>query len=553
MVDKRTLALLLERRRRMRHKLNNYQPGATALLAHQSNAPRKLVTGPSRGGKSYSTGQDIGWSVTATHPYKPNITGERMFLFCLSRAQANLVWRPMLLGKDSRPGVVCDDGFIPPWEIAVTPRGKPDVSWDHNNGMYVPKSLRMRNGNELSLWWHGDPNAWQRFQGIPFLRGWIDECGDHTDNLVQEIGSRFMDCMSKYGSDACYAWWAATDTTANEQYAQWMDRGLDPDDALYEAFILKPGENPGITNEARAITAATMLNQEDADVRVWGTRTRGDDKRILTTFSRVKHIRSEPYMPSDRDNLILAYDPGLKDDTGILFAYVGPHNVRQLNIVNFWTIKDASVKGECEYVKEWLRGRKIRFIAYDKNSCLRKEKGLGMNLLAQLKEHLNEPEIWHDGEMHFKPPKGQIPAGIKRCMSYLEPPESVSTEPLIMIDPPTPENGLNKFCNELQQYRLRATASNCELRSHNIYPKNNEGPDLLRYLVMCSPVWQDLGINRCKVMSPIEAAFAEKEAQILSESELMYREKLRQSSERWQERKKRIAAARRSGRKITFT
>jgi hypothetical protein len=159
-----------------------------------------------------------------------------------------------------------------------------------------------------------------------------------------------------------------------------------------------------------------------------------------------------------------------------------------------------STGDESQVIKDTLAGRKILFMTYDQSGAGHKEKGTGTTIIQQLMEGLQDPSIWVLGKPTLRKPKWQIMPGVKRLITYLAPPASISPEPLIRLDPPTAWNGLQKLSFQLLTYRRKREAT--KLTTGHIVEKDNEGPDTLRYIVTCSPIWQDHGPNVPGFKSP---------------------------------------------------
>lgn len=491
--DLAAAAALLVTKERGESPLAVYRHGPTAMACHRAQSRFRLVEGSTGTGKTELQAAEIGWMMTGTHPYRKNVSGQKFALFTPTRDQAHLIWRERLLGANIRPMVDPNScGYIPYWEIKRTPKGYLDVSWDSSNGKPVPVVIRMKNGNELYLRWHGDPNIWKRFSGVEWYCAFIDEPGDRLADIMDEIICRFRRAYQDYPEEGGWVLYTGTDTLACAVMQEWRQRAVaNPD--KYAHFVLPPGENPRIS-KAAMMQVAEGLSEDGASVRVHATANAGDLRKILPQYDPKIHIAKEAYQPGTKDNIIVSYDPGVNiDDTGILFAYQGEENPMRINLFRFWAQRGMSTGDEAQVIKDTLAGRKILFMTYDQSGAGHKEKGTGTTIIQQLLESLQDPSIWVLGKPTLRKPKWQIMPGVKRLITYLSPPASISHEPLIRLDPPTAWNGLQKLSFQLMTYRRKREAT--KLTTGHIVEKDNEGPDTLRYIVTCSPIWQDHGPN----------------------------------------------------------
>lgn len=489
-------------RQRNECSLANYEPTPTQLAYHQSTCMRRLIEGANRSGKSYSMAQEMGWVLSRTHPYREVPEGGDYFLMSLSRDQAHLQWAPYLLGKGAAPNAFGYGGAIPNWAIKTKANGKPDIAWESYSGKRVPVEIPTIYGSRLILKWHGDKNVWRRMQGLKLFGAWLDEAGDDTEMLLAELEMRLTDARTlmlrgELPKGSIMLDWGATPTDCNESLEIWRAKGMDPDEANFRTFHIDPSENKHVSAEARQVAAEGMSDEQRA-IRVDGTASAMAGRYLLPTFHKDAHVRVKPYIPGPTDNIICAYDPGgRKDDTGILFAYLSPDRPKLLRVFKFITGKSLSTPEEAALISEVLNGRKLSWLAYDKQgACHTADRGTGQSILDQLKERLREQDYWWDGMPHYRAPKSKPENRIKMILKYLAPPPDFAPSPLIEIDPPSETNGLGKFIRELRQYRLKS--GHGDVSSKSIYEKDNEGPDCLGMMLLSShggPEWRDRGLN----------------------------------------------------------
>ena len=474
-----------------------FKPTPTQHRFLQSTAPFRVLTSGNQGGKSYCVAHEIGLVLSDRHPTRKSVKGGNYLLMCLSRQQANLVWLPYLLGHGTTPTTSGDEGMIPHSEVNLKMSGKLDIGWDYAGGKPVPTYIAMKNGKRLYLAWHGVESSWKRIQGPQFQGVWLDESGDDTSRLMSEIIPRLWVPRSKEPTSGFCAW-AATATTLNDAFDLWCERGQDEEFKDYEYFWINPLENPAISQEIRD-SARNDLSAEEYAIRVTGEASRSDSLLVLPMLDEKRHIAPEPYVMAPDDNIYVVYDPGVRDNTGILFLTVSRQSKLRLNLVQYFELHGMTIPQEVDIMRQWLNGRRLTGFIYDRQGCLKTERGVGKSILHQVQDAMDNGRNWFMRDQpYWIAPAGQVDAQVKNTWKYLEPPPQVYHEPMVRLDPFNDAigNGMSTFWRHLRRTRVRENAiRKKKLLGSDIVDKNQEPFDLLRYACTVAPSWRDLGLH----------------------------------------------------------
>jgi len=411
--------------------------------------PFILVGSLNRGGKSAVTMADLAMTLRGIHPHRPNYRNLTIAVFAPTRMQAaNVIARKLfddseLLLPEGTPPEARNQPMIPSWEIAR-------LSRPMQAGMRVPKEVVLRNGNRAIFSWTGADDQDAKISGLKLDAAYIDEEAG-TPRLFAEIASRLTDALSDANRPGLgYYVWAYTNTRYNEAYENFKTRSEDQV-AGHRTYIIRPGENPAITAQARTMLGGTM-DADQAKIRMEGGADAGSLVQIYgKQWQDERHILKEPYQIGELDNLWVSYDPGVEHPMGMLVAAINQEYPLRLNCVQAWTYKGETIEKDVDNLYNWLRGRKITGFVYDTN-LKNRDRGGGPTVLTRMKEIMASRGIvpicgFHQSKKNHAP-------GIAIVRHYLDPEDQrQETPPLIVLDKMNDTNGMAMMRAQLLKYR----------------------------------------------------------------------------------------------------
>lgn len=461
--------------------LRHWTPTPTQERYLRSSARYRLLTSVNRGGKTACGCADLAWTLRGIHPYRPNYKNLVLIQFTTSRLQAAQVLGQKLFKHSELllPGHedAAQEPMIPAREIEKL--NEPNVA-----GMKVPYELIMRNGNRLLFSWAGVDNVWKRLKGLRLDGAFVDE-DSGSMQLFDELYPRLLDAQSDAARPGLgFFSWQATNTEANEAYDAIVDRCKQRVDG-HEMFVIGKHENPAISVAARE-GLRNVLSADAIRVRVDGDVTAGDLVAIYhKQWGDARHVLPAPYEVQPEDNLWVGYDPGVDHPMGMLVCAVNRHNPRRLHAVQAWNYRGETIERDADHLATWLRGRKLAGFVYDTN-LKNRDRGGGPSVLTRFKELLHDRGIsplagfWQSKKNHAP--------GIALVRHYLDPnPDDRTVPPLLVLSPPTPENGVGTLRRQLTAYRGREASK--FTGPGGVVKKDDELVDAVRYLIMAQPAW----------------------------------------------------------------
>jgi hypothetical protein len=414
-----------------------------------------------------------------------------------SRVQASEVFGRYLLEECAMPGPLSKMPLLK-YDPHDDEASEVTVDWDKTAKPMCPRRITHKEtGSTVLFVWSQASGSDTRLRGVQFDWAIIDEDAG-TQAFLDELFPRLIVAQSDpERKHAGWLLWSVTQTVANMAMEQFIRKCTDSSLPDYRIFIIKPEDSKAVSVEARK-RMSSGLSDKARQIRMEGTGSALSNVLIYPclTSNQERYVRPEPYEPTDRDNIFVAYDPGVDHPSGILFAMVNEHEPMTLNIVHFICQSQMSLSYEVELIRDWLNGRKMTMFIPDPFGGGRSEKGTGKSVNRQLFDMMDDSELWQssNGRPLFGKPKGQHYVGISTVREYLEPPSDVWPTPLIRIDPPTPDNGLGMFLAQMQMYRGR---EDLDFQGPSgVIKKNDEACDTLRYLCLMRPVWRDNGENK---------------------------------------------------------
>lgn len=425
-------------------------PTQEQFLRRPVDSLYSLIDAPNRGGKSTISCVDLAYTLRGIHPYRPNYTGLTIIQFTPSRLQAANVVGAKLFKKSelmlpNAPDGVGNEPMIPAWEIEKL--NEPNVA-----GMKVPYECIMKNGNRLLFSWSGVDGIAKRIAGLKIDGAYIDE-NSGTQALFDELYPRLLDAQSDTSRPGLgYFVWATTNVEYNEAYESFHER-FERAVSGHKVYSIGKNENPAINIDRRE-ALKEVLSENARRIRMDGDMSAGD---LVSIFGKQwhdqRHIHEKPYEIQPDDNLWVGYDPGVDHPMGMIVVAINKTMQQRLNVVKAWNYRGETIEKDANVLAEYLGGRKIAGFVYDTN-LKNRDRGGGPSVLQRFKELLGARGISPLGG-YYQSKKNHAP-GIAIMRHYLDPnPDDRGVPPLLMIDPPTPENGLGVFRSQILKYRGR--------------------------------------------------------------------------------------------------
>lgn len=447
------------------------------------DAPFSLVSSQNRGGKSMVACADLALTLRGIHPHKQNYTNLTIMQFTPTRGQAVDVIGKKLFDDselklpDGSPKEAYNKPMIPPWEIAELNR--PLIA-----GMRVPVSCTLKNGNKLLFSWSGAADQDKRIAGRRLDAVYIDEEAG-TPELFAEVAARLLDARSdKNRPGLGYFVWAYTNTRYNEAYENFMTRA-EQGAPGHKTFVLMPGENPAVDTIQREMLAG-LMTEDQANIRMRGGVDAGDLVSIYgKQWSDERHILPDPYQIRPEDNLWVCYDPGVDHPMGMGIGAINRDEPLRIRAVKCWNYRGETIERDANNLAEWLAGRKIAGFVYDTN-LKNRDRGGGPSVLSRFKELLAARGIIPQAGF-YQSKKNHAP-GIALFRHYLDPnPDDRTVPPLLVLDPPTPENGVGGLRNQVLKYRGKEATK--FTGTGGVVKKDDELIDAFRYLINQRPAY----------------------------------------------------------------
>lgn len=428
-------------------------------------------------GKTAANMADLALLVRGIHPHRPIPDGQKINVLVLaaSRRQAAKVLGHKLFEGSEMPGALRNVPLIPPNEV--------DVTW-LKVGLRVPYEAHTRFAH-ITFGWAGTDDEWKRFQGFNADAVYLDEDAGNA-HLLRELFMRGLEHRKK-GDAAPMAWagginWSATPTCGTEAFLSFR-KYCQENNPTQSHFFIPPGQNPAITADALD-EARKFLGAKHAQVRVDGTR---DAMELLQIYGEqwndARHMLARDYEIQPEDNLWLGYDPGVDHPTGMgLFAITAAEPIT-LNLVKYWNHTRQTLDYDVEQLNRYLAGRRLAGLVYD--TAAKAVGKTGTSVISLITERLLAADMMpHVGL--YQAHKRHWP-GICAVRHYLDPDPLDQSVPALIRLSPSVESGGQLAREQMLKYRGKeATRFTGE---GGVVKKDDEFPDLLRYLVLHRPAY----------------------------------------------------------------
>ncbi len=338
--------------------------------------------------------------------------------------------------------------------------------------------------DELFFYISGDEKAWQSIMGNNFHAIFRDESVSKGQNLMPELRTRVGIHHDRHEIDrpGCgFIRWGCTTLVFSEELRDFVNLCKAKVEG-HDQIRLTPADNPSISKKTRDAQALGMSKNE-AGKRIWGTSTAMDEDLIFRV-DRELILRKTPYVVKPDDNLWLAYDPGLRDPCAIILAAV-PKNTKDIIIIGYKSWAWGTTSEHVAAMADMLRGRLAVTIVCDP-AIKRSSSVTGISNFAIFCESVETAGI----RLNTAPCLGQnrYESGLPLMQTFLSHQEGRA----LWFD--RDGDGTEEALCQVESFRFKEGATRVALEA-NIYQKNNQSVDAIRYLCTRMPHWIDLGPN----------------------------------------------------------
>lgn len=338
--------------------------------------------------------------------------------------------------------------------------------------------------DELFFFISGDDKAWLSIMGNNYHGVYRDESVAKGQNLMPELRTRVGIHHDRHGVDrpGCgFIRWGCTTLAFSEELRDFVAL-CKANVEGHEQIRLTPADNPSISNKTREAQALGMSKAE-ADKRLWGTATAFDENLVLRV-DRALIMRKEPYIVKPDDNLWLAYDPGFRDPCAIVLAAV-PKNTKDIIVIAYRSWSWGTTAEHVAAMAALLRGRLCVSIVCDP-AIKRSSSVTGISNFAIFCEAVQTAGI----RLNSAPCLGnnRYESGLPLLQTFLSHQEGRA----LWFD--RDGDGTEEALCQMEVFRFKEGATRVVLEA-NIYQKNNQAVDAIRYLCTRMPQWIDIGPN----------------------------------------------------------
>lgn len=463
----------------------------------------RCVSSSNQGGKTTTAIVECAAIARGVHPDKPFYGPINICVFVPSRAQASGVWGDRLLkASDIRVTRKIGDKEFNIAKHALIPEHEVEqIVWAYSPQGKYPGYIRLKNGSTIRLALSGDPKSWERVQGFTYDQIYRDEAVGN-ENLGAELFPRLAAAQTEV-ENGSRPWgggilWVATETLVNEEFMQFLDncRNNAPG---YKLFFIDPSENKAVSMTVRDNMHAAMVKMSGsgtAALRMYGVGSAVDSLIIYPAFDYKRHVVPD-YDPSPMDNIWMGWDPGIKDEYGLLFWAINRERPNTIRVLDFLHERGRTLDYQAQQAAEYLKGRTLEGIICDPNAQKR-DHSRGKSEVALFMEILQE-QLKVQTYRGVLMGRNIIKDGVEMMRRYLDPdPNDPSAEPLMLI---------NERAMFVAQQLAKARVKNgCTTLAFNtIEGKNLEVFDLTRYIVSRQPYFHERSPNNPK-WSPLTAS-----------------------------------------------
>ena len=490
----------------------------TQRAAEIANKRYALITGKNRGGKTAYCAYVLAGAARQIHKHRTTTVTGTYLLMAPNRKQLANVWAKKLL-ESSELGDESSDfhgkSLIPSWEINK-------ITWAAPG---VPETILLHNGKRILFAVSSDKGIYKRLKGLQLLGCVIDEDAGNT-KLFDELYSRILDtnANAQVVRECGGGWilWGCTDTDANPQYTQFLERANRPDEFPdHGVFRTTEADDPILMREERQKLKGLVSdwdvrhgNAEGASAALQVYGGQWDDKT---------HILPADVQPGDRDSIWMAFDNGFSHPwlAGLFFCTKA--DPLAITMYQALTGRGQAFEFISTMIANALRGRFLEGIVYDKADMHKRSPGMGTRLCDLFYDSLVSKGVVAK--------RGMIPCqnlhkpGIMNVRRYLKPNGwGGRTEPMLHFNP-----SCKQVISQMKSYRTHMPDE--FTGEKGVVKSNDEGPDVVRYMCMSRPNWTLREPNPCKWAEGVQIQAAPAVPAILTPEQANFQEQLRRSRE----------------------
>lgn len=485
------MALALLEKRKREDPLNYYVPSETQRAYLTRTCRYSVINGPTRSGKTACNAVDLAKCARRVHETKSVRSVNGIYLvFATARESIRDNWYGKLRVESKLLGPASEFPLIPDYEL-LQPLSRGE-RFTAGGGDRTIKEIVLRHpddpdkpGHRIIFNVSADPNVWKRIEGKDRVLGiYIDEAAG-TKELLTECFRRLLETNShpdiRREAGGGFISWSATETKINDAFIEFIDKCGDPAYPEYKLFKIAPNENIAI-DQAERDKMAQNMSADDYKVSMLN-QGRAYDKYAIygAQWNDLRHMRATDYEIQPEDNLWAVYDPGYDHNTGLAVAVINQQAPYKLRFVKYWCHPKTTITQDIDLLRRWLRGRALEAFVYDP-ACHKTEKGSGKQLVTIIREELQRAGIrlWRGLRM----PYNAHEPGIYAVRRYLDPVAGkANVEPLIELNPSV-KSGCQRARQQLVMYRSHEEGK--FTGPHGVVKKDDEFPDLVRYLVQAT-------------------------------------------------------------------
>lgn len=488
-LDERERAVLIEAIKRKRDPVLSFVPNGIQKEWRECDAHFTMINGANQiGGKTYGICITIAELLRGIHRMK--FENAKFLVLTPSRGQAADPFGKYLLERASCPGPAGENPMLNPDDVRVTV--------DRSTAPPAVKHIKhIGTGNEVFFFWSAFHAAQNFLEGKQFSWIFIDESAG-TKALIEELMPRTAFARLQ-NPMAGRITWTATETKVNEAHTDFQLKCEEPSLEDYKLFTVTDAVlDQGSVFDRKTIEAVYSGSDEtQKNIRMRGNEGAGQNVLIYPVLS-TNHdafVLEEPYEPSEYDNIVVAFDPGMGHPGALMFAFYNENEPMKAYIKQFFCSSGVMLPEWVEILRRYLDGRRLSAFVPDKYGAGHRDRGTGKSTMQQMAELMDDESLWVDGRVAIRTVKQEHKMSIARLGSYfITTGDRANPKPLMVFDPPDSSNGIRDCFRQIAGYRGRPDLN--FKGPHGVVKKNDEGPDCARLLAQLGWKWKDNGVNR---------------------------------------------------------
>lgn len=449
------------------------------------------------------------------HPTRKRTRAVRILVIAPSRFQLAMIYTPRIMEASA---FACPDSFSPNLKtiaggpmldlehVRVTHSGrvpKLDIAWTPGSGARGLSRMVHRDGTVIIFHISGDKNSWKRIESDEFDAIFRDEAtGNESlgDTLRTRLRTSWADTDGITGG-GFYKWYF----TFQDAPPEAMDtRRRARDEQAFHAFTQLGSEDncQAVTQKTREEIGSTM-SKRAAEIRMYGTRDLQNDLLIFGNhFNRERHVLAQHHEPSERANLWVSWDPGLRHPCAILFACLEPDFPAQIIIWAAIVESGLTIDNQAGRIAAMLDGRFLTGFVYDHHGATQTNTALGKRQCDLMEEGLAARGV--KVKRGLEAGNSSYDLTFQLMWTYLDPqPGNPLASPLLVVNPPSPQApGTDELIEGMYRYRWKDPGIHT-LAREAVVCEDDDAVSAARYLLSMQPRWSDQGITRRRSTAPL--------------------------------------------------